>query len=129
MEALVQLLEDSEAECRQFAADCITNMAPDGVCMCVCVVQYIRCFFSPTESLRSELITASAVPSLVSSLSFPLSSVQTSITEALGMLACDITARDQVHRVDLSEDLPVPSVILRTVLPHSSVCSYLHVPV
>ena len=29
-EVLVQLLTDSMAECRQFAADCITNMAPDG---------------------------------------------------------------------------------------------------
>ena len=50
----------------------------------------------PLESLCSELITAGAVPSLVSSLSFPLSSVQTSIAEALSMLACDTTARDQV---------------------------------
>ena len=108
VEALVQLLSDSEAECRQFAADCITSMAPDGMyhqCLspslpnCLLAsLTHVLPFLSlpPLESLRSELITAGAVPSLVSSLSFPLSSVQTSIAEALSMLACDTTARDQV---------------------------------
>lgn len=96
----MQLLSDSEAECRQFAADCITSMAPDGRHLyhplAVLVLLYISPLL-PSESLRSELITAGAVPSLVSSLSFPLSSVQTSAAEALSLLACDTTARDQVR--------------------------------
>ena len=107
----MQLLSDSEAECRQFAADCITSMAPDGRHLyhplAVLVLLYTSLLppppthilspLLPSESLRSELITAGAVPSLVSSLSFPLSLVQTSAAEALSLLACDTTARDQVR--------------------------------
>ena len=36
IEVLAQLLTDSMAECRQFAADSITSMAPDGkFLMCI----------------------------------------------------------------------------------------------
>ena len=84
------------------------HLTPDGFsalyltnCLLVSLTHILASFpfflsLPPSESLRSELITAGAVPSLVSSLSFPLSSVQTSIAEALSMLACDTTARDQV---------------------------------
>ena len=30
VESIVQLLQDQESQCRQYAADCVTTMAPDG---------------------------------------------------------------------------------------------------
>lgn len=30
VESIVQLLQDQESQCRQYSADCVTAMAPDG---------------------------------------------------------------------------------------------------
>lgn len=53
------------------------------------------------ESVRQSLISGGAVANLVGSLSFQDSSVRASTAKALGMLACDHTARQQVIVVSL----------------------------
>lgn len=49
------------------------------------------------ESLRSQFESSGAVDNLVDCLSFTDSSVQASSVEALGMLCCNASARQQVH--------------------------------
>lgn len=106
----MQLLEDSEATCRRFAADCIISMAPNGershthnsytvVSFRGKMQNYCCCNNVPpslTDSLRNELVMAGAVRGVVGGLQFADSAVQASTAEALGILACDSGARQQV---------------------------------
>ena len=95
-EVIVKLLTDAVAEARQFASDCITSMAPDGNSIHWCYPIIDNNSFCIQESLRCQLETAGAVDSLIGCLSFPDSAVQASSVEALGMLCCNASSRQQV---------------------------------
>lgn len=49
----------------------------------------------PADALRQDLISAGVVPALVASLVFADSAVQAATTEAIGLLACDVDARQE----------------------------------
>lgn len=76
IEALVQLLVNSETTCRVCAAQCIITMATD-------------------DALRTSLAGAGAVGALIQCLSFQDSQAQTEAAQAIASLACDAIVRDQ----------------------------------
>ena len=105
IEVLAQLLTDSMAECRQFSAESITSMATDGeshifnqpgTSLILPPPPHPPLPYTHTESYRCHFETAGAVNSLVPCLNFADSSVQASSVEALGMLCCNASARQQV---------------------------------
>ena len=98
VEVIVKLLADSMAEARRFASECITAMAPDGKYKPQSVSTFDHePFVLAAESLRRQIEEAGAVDSLVDCLNFTDSAVQSSSVEALGMLCCDASARQQVY--------------------------------